>query len=155
MDIYCCTSSRLQFESLVKSAGKMTSCKKYLELEAVLGICHRYRIPLSAPRSPFPQRKRARQNPHRRRGHFCFGNVTKCDIPLWRRSYGESGHSASVLGDRNRNYGLGGAEIHWETEPYDLCVSLREQTCSKSIPVSLPRIKKIKDFLWPLFEFSL
>ena len=54
MDICCCPSSCLQFESLLKSAGKMISCKKYLELEDELEICHRYRIPLSAPRSPFP-----------------------------------------------------------------------------------------------------
>ena len=58
MNIPCCPSIRIHFVLLLKSAGKMTSCKKYLVPEAVLwrggGRCY----PSTFRRSSKPQRKR-------------------------------------------------------------------------------------------------
>ena len=70
MNICWHPSFQLQFGSLLKSAGQMTSCKKFLLPEGALHTrCSRCHL-LTSPRSPLPPRKRAGRELARRGAVF-------------------------------------------------------------------------------------
>ena len=90
MNICWRPSFRLQFGSLLKSAGKMTSCKKFLLPEGALHTrCSRCHL-LTSPRSPLPPRKRAGRELARRGVVFLRNLKPRIGFvkePVWSGSY--------------------------------------------------------------------